>query len=259
MPSVTNPPTNPTTSSPPASTPGPAPTDSHVSSVPGLIAPSNAPVSTQGVATNATQGASGQQNGLHRPTSHSQPRPTLIQRGRTYLQSISTKISSNILKPVLYQLYSLGAPITATVIYTLLTWLALTASSVTGPLAHLSPAFGVLVLSIFSKLTDYGLLAAAQTAWDEVLWGPLLQRVKRGGSEGRRGEALVSFFVLMSNWGAWLRVLAYGWWPRWLGGEEGGKKLRGHPRLWSLCRYETIDALLSKTLPHSSLGSWFGP
>lgn len=217
-------------SSPPSHAPGPP-------TLPTIPPSENLPTSHNLGSGSITQPHHGPQNGQSLPPSRPPPRPTLRQRILRCLKKFANKFSK-LFKSLLHTLHFLSTPIVATVIFILVTWITMTGTHRSGPLAHLRPAYGFLVLNLLSKATDYAFEAAVKMTWEEVLWGPLLQRKK---SRGRgRGEWLVSFFVLVSEWSAWTRVLAFGWWPRWLGGKDWQRTshtLGGHPRMWSILRY----------------------
>jgi hypothetical protein len=150
------------------------------------------------------------------------------------------------------------APLLSVFLFILITYLIFNSSTPQGIWTTLNASHGTLILNIFSKGTDYALLAAAKLMWDRIAWGPLL--VGAGTAAAAGGERLLTFWVLTGGVAAWWKILCFGgsktaeaemgMQEQSADGEERPPPLLpssppvgraghfvGHPRIWAVARF----------------------
>jgi hypothetical protein len=97
------------------------------------------------------------------------------------------------------QVWILKWPIFAVILFVVVTPVIINGTSPSWPLSQLSPAKGTLLLSIYSKLTDFVLEWGTDTMWEMMTWGPLLQK----------GEEMLTFLALTSGIDGWLQLIFF--------------------------------------------------
>jgi hypothetical protein len=87
----------------------------------------------------------------------------------------------------------------STLLFLLTCYLTLSSitSNTTSPLLRLSPQLGTFLLSVLSKLTDYGFQAVASSVREKVQWGVLIQK----------GGNMLGFLTMGASVSGWRKVL----------------------------------------------------
>ena len=91
----------------------------------------------------------------------------------------------------------LPGPISATVLVIVVAAITFHANSLSWPLARITVPMGIFLLTVFSKLLDFFLAWAADTVWEKVKWGPLMED----------GERLLTFLALSASPTGWMKIL----------------------------------------------------
>jgi hypothetical protein len=156
----------------------------------------------------------------------------LLTRFLSLLDTLESHLKTSLpnLNPLLHALSSHIPLLLSTLLFLLTTYLTLSSTTLpsTSPLVRLSPQIGTFLLSLLSKLTDYGFQAVASSVREKVQWGVL---IKKGGN-------LLGILTMGASFDGWWKVLMrkrvkHG---NGIGGGGNGRAWYENPRVLSVVK-----------------------